>query len=257
MSEKTGQNIANLNHILSDLGFSELEVEVYELLLREGSKKAIEISKQCKISRTNTYNILAELEDKKVIRKVEDTKVARFAAEHPQALQEFLLKEKKSLDTSQAQLSGIMGKLLESYNLSDKQPGVFRFEGKAGLERVYGELLEDGDDIDIIMDRPRLRRFLGDYNDKFVGLRRRKKICTRVITTDYERVDSDDKLDLRDVRYIDAKLFPFEMDIKVTKNKVVLTTLKEESAVGIIIADSEIAKNFRVLYDFFWSVAKV
>lgn len=45
------------------------------------------------------------------------------------------------------------------------------------------------------------------------------------------------------------------MDLKISKKKVVMTTFIKSSAVGIIIVDPEIIKNYQFLFDFLWAYA--
>ena len=242
--------------IFQALGLSDNESAVYELLLSEGQTMAGKIAKLLGLSRTNTYNVLKSLNEKGLINSHKKSTYTNYFAEHPINLQNLLLEQKQSLDRSQSMLTSIIDSLAVDYNLSDKRPGVFRFEGREGLERSYNELLKDGHDIDIIMDRPRFRKFIGDYNDYFVKNRKVLGIRTRVVSPDYQRIDSADKQDLRQVRYLPSKGFPFEIDLKVTIARVVVTTLKEDHAIGITIIDSEIAKNFRLLFELIWAMAK-
>jgi hypothetical protein len=44
------------------------------------------------------------------------------------------------------------------------------------------------------------------------------------------------------------------MDLKVSNKKLVMTTFVEESAVGVVIIDKEINKNFHALLEFVWNL---
>lgn len=149
-----------------------------------------------------------------------------------------------------------MNNLVVDYDLSGQRPGVFRFDGLEGLQRVYDENLKDSDDIDIIMNRPLFRNFAGDYNKYFVDMRKRYSIHTRVITPDTEFINSADESDLRAVRYIPHEKFPFEIDLKITPKRVAITTLKEDIATGITILDPEIAINFKLIFELLWNIAE-
>ncbi len=242
--------------IFEEIGLNQNESIVYELLLKEGAMPAGKISKLTELTRTNTYNVLNSLSRKGVLSKYKDSSYIHYEVEHPTALQELLVNKKKQIDNSQSMLTSYIDSLISDYNLSGKRPGVFRFEGKAGLERSYNEMLKDRHDIDIIMDRPRFRSFIGKYNEYFVRSRKRYQMKTRVITPDYDIIDSSDKQDLRAVRYIPRDTFPFEIDLKITRSRIVITTLREENAVGITIIDAEIARNFMLLFELVWNLAK-
>ncbi len=153
-------------------------------------------------------------------------------------------------------LTSLIDNLISDYNLSGKRAGVFRFEGIEGLQRTYNEILKEGHDVDMIMDRPRFRKFLGEYNNHFVKTRKIKGMKSRVITSDYEKIKSSDKSESRQVKYLPKDKFPFEIDLKITKTRIVVTTLKEEHAVGITIIDSEIARSFKILFELIWGLAQ-
>jgi sugar-specific transcriptional regulator TrmB len=246
----------NIVATLEKLNLARGEAQIYELLLKEGALKAIAISKRVQLGRTNTYRILDGLIDKGLITKSTDVGVTLYTPKHPLALQEYLFAQRQAIDAAQLSLTPAMEAMMAMFRLSGRMPGVYVFSGKEELARSYDQLLKEGLPIDIIMNRARFRLFLGDYNKKFVAQRMRKKIHTRVLTPEDGRVESDDRAELRQVRYLSSKLFAFDMDIKVTARSVVLTTLKSEHAVGVFISDQEIAKNFRSIFNLLWSIAR-
>lgn len=243
---------------LQKLNLNAGEAQIYELLLREGPLRALAISKITGIGRANAYRLLNQLEEKKLIIKSDQVGVARFSARHPSALQEYLFTQRQAIDAAQIALTPAMESMMSMFRLSAKVPGVYVFNGKEELKRSYDQLLKEGLDIDIIMNRTRFRTFLGDYNKKFVSMRMRKKIHTRVITPGNPRVATDDvdTTELRQVRYLNERLFPFDMDLKATKRHVVITTLTAENCVGVFISDAEIARNFGIMFNFLWSMAE-
>jgi sugar-specific transcriptional regulator TrmB len=242
---------------LSRLGLNDNECRIYALLLKEGCLGATEIGARTRISRTNTYNVIELLEKKGLVTRSKESGKTGFRAEHPAALNDYIVAKRGSLDACQIQLSSIMDGLVRDYSLAEHKPGVFRFEGRAGLERVHDQLLKDGLDISIIMDRPLFRKVFGAFNDHFVATRLKKKIRTRVITHDREIIKTPDARELREVRYLDHRIFPFQMDLKITARKLAFTTLREDYAVGVMIEDKELARNFMVLFEFLWGAARL
>ena len=259
MSKLDGQNWQQASSRLQqfeELGLSRNEALVYELLLREGSHSASQLSSATSISRPNTYNVLGQLEEMKLVSKRKEGSKTAFHAEHPRALEELLAAKKEKIDQSQQQLASLLPNLVSEFSLAERRPGVFRFEGREGLYRVYDELLRDGVTVNTIVERGKLRSFIADYNPGYIKQRKKRGILSRVITPSDEIIEEDNSSELRKVRYLDKQMFPFGMDFKVTEYKVVLTTLLEDSAVGVIIADQEITRNFLVLYDFLWEIAR-
>jgi hypothetical protein len=129
---------------------------------------------------------------------------------------------------------------------------VFRFVGKAGMERAYNELLKDASPLNSLMNRPKYREFMAQYNPVFVRSRIKKRIHHRILSPKHPRIREDDKQMLREIRYLPAGTFPWTMDVKINSERVVMTTLTEETAAGIIIHDKMIAQNFLILFNFLW-----
>ena len=145
-----------------------------------------------------------------------------------------------------------MDDLLTTYNLAESRVGVFRFEGIRGLERAYDELLKDAEDVSSIMDRDLLRSTIGEYNPKWVSERRRRRMNHRIISPQGVEHKTDDDTDRRTVRHISREKFPFEMDVKITSKKVVLTTFAKDALAGVIVSDPEVSRNFQVLFEYLW-----
>jgi retron-type reverse transcriptase len=153
-------------------------------------------------------------------------------------------------------LAPALEELTPLHEMAGGLPGVYTFHGKEGLHAVYDQVLKDGLDVDILQNRQLFRKFLAGYNDHFVRMRRKKRIRSRVLTPNNARINTDDKFELRDVRYLDRNKFPFEMDLKITEKMVAIATLKEESPIGLVISNAEIVRNFKVLFQFLWGIAQ-
>ena len=61
----------------------------------------------------------------------------------------------------------------------------------------------------------------------------------------------------REVRYLDPDKLPLSIDFRITKKKVVITTLTNENVVGIILTDPVVTKNFGFIFDFLWGIAEI
>ena len=75
---------------LNDIGLSAGESQLYRVLLRVGAKPASELSKLSGISRTNTYNVLTQLEGKGIIDRRSGGTKKIFAALHPRRIEQVL-----------------------------------------------------------------------------------------------------------------------------------------------------------------------
>ena len=241
---------------LRDLGLGSGESQLYRMLLLVGPQRAAEISKLTGITRTNTYNVLSQLEARGLIERRGGGRKLVFAPLDPRQLEHVIETQERKLQASRETLSKAMKSLLMDFSLAEDHPGIFQFEGKAGMIRVYEELIRDKETVNSIVNRRLLRSAISDYNPEYIAKRIRNKIRSRVIAPAAGTIQSDDVRELREVRYLDADKFPFEMDLKVTKKKIVMTTFEEKRLVGIILNDAAIIRNFLVLFEFLWSVGK-
>ena len=130
------------------------------------------------------------------------------------------------------------------------------FEGKEGVIKAYNELLRDGIPVDSIEDRGELAGYVGDYLKEYIKKRTLKKMWNRVIVPSTNKLQPSTPKECRETHYIDADKFPFNMHIKINKKRVILINLKEKTAVGIVIVQPEVVKNFQRLFDWMWSVTK-
>ena len=243
--------------LLTELGLTRNEAAVYLYLLRHVGQAAIAISKGTGISRTNTYYVLDRLEEKGLVSKSTIGTKAVFRGEHPLSLNRYLDDRLRRMETSRGHLHSMMGELVSEFNLSEHRPGVFRFEGREGLLRAYDELLKDQSDIISLQDHQAVERFLGDYSRQFTAQRLRLRVAHRIITPASAATQRNEPLNenvRREFRYIDPLRLPFTMDLKVSNKKLAMTTFVEDSAVGIVIIDKEINKNFHSLLEFVWNL---
>jgi hypothetical protein len=66
-------------------------------------------------------------------------------------------------------------------------------------------------------------------------------------------MNTTDPKQLREVRIVPTRLFPFRMDIKIAGNKTLLVTFNQNQAVGVLVDNPEIATNFKILFHFLWT----
>ncbi|MBI2411009.1 MAG: hypothetical protein HYV32_03930 [Candidatus Kerfeldbacteria bacterium] len=198
------------------------------------------------------------MEEKALIIKTGSAKQTLFHAEHPESLTHYLQQEEERVTRQQEQLRGLLPEMISAYTLAENKPGVFRFEGKNGMITAYEELLKDKLNINSIQNRTQLRKFIPEYNPQFVATRVKNRIFHRIISpAPLSEFGTDDIADMREVRYIDNTRFPFNMDLKITNKKVLMTTFKKETAAGMIIVDPEVVRNYKILFEFLWNdVAK-
>jgi sugar-specific transcriptional regulator TrmB len=250
-------NEKQTERLLTALGLTRNEAAVYVYLLRHAGQTASAIGKGTGITRTNSYYVLDRLQEKGLVSKSEAGRKGVFRLEHPLSLKRYLDDRLQHLEASRSDLQSMMSQLIVDFNLAEHRPGVFRFEGREGLLRAYDELLKDRSDIISLQDHQAVEGFLGEYSQQFTAQRVRLRVSHRIITPTSEATTRNELLNdrvRRQFRYIDPLKLPFTMDLKVSSEKLVMTTFVQDSAVGIVIIDKEINKNFHALLEFVWDL---
>lgn len=247
---------SGLLHLLLQSGLNEAESHLYLALLKSGPQRAALLAETSGVSRTNTYNVLEQLQRKGLVEKEGGGRKSVFRALHPQRLEAFFDEQQATLNSRREQLRSHLSRLTVDFSLAEGGPGVYRFEGKEGMIRVYQELIKDRIRVDSIVDRNLLRTTISDYNPEYIRQRVKYRIHSRIISPSGFQGKSSDQSEFREVRILDQKKFPFEMDLKITAKKVVMTTFRQSSISGMIIIDSEVIRNYQVLFEFLWGIAQ-
>ena len=125
-------------------GLSSDEVFVYSALLKGGAVQASALARHLPLSRPLIYKILADLEKKGLVEKIERAgAVARFSPGHPYRLREYIEQRLKDAERAQVLIDGTMAGLVSEYNIATGKPGIRFFEGKAGIKEVLDGLEGD------------------------------------------------------------------------------------------------------------------
>lgn len=99
---------------LIDLGFSELESEIYALLVIEHSKQAVDIARALRIKKSQVCHSLRCLKSKGIVRTTKEYSTVYSAVDFEEALDTMLqtrFEQQKTLQTSRKELLSIWQKI--------------------------------------------------------------------------------------------------------------------------------------------------
>lgn len=242
------------NNLLQNVNLSPHERTVYLALLEHGPQSAQDLASAAKIKRTHIYYVLKNLIACNLIEETKIKNKKAYRLTHPEQLERYIERQQATFSQVLQQVQTALPGLISEYNLHHNKPGVYFFEGKEGIIKVYEELLEDRLPIDSIEDSGTMLDYFPEYVPKYISKRIRYKLPNRAIAPSTNTLNEPDPKALRDAHFIDAKKFPFSMDIKMNSRRVMMTTFKSNAAIGVVIVDPEITKNFHLLFEFLWSV---
>ncbi len=233
--------------ILFQLGLSQSEAQIYEILLELGPKTAQELIEPSGLSRGNVYNILTSLKDKELVFEEKDKKTI-YRAVNPEILRALAKAKLNSAQHLLRQLETTMPDLKSQYQLITKTPTFRVFEGVDGLKKVYQEMLTTGEPIYSLVGPPaketKLVRWL---RRTYLKERLKKQIPVYAVISSEssiaEEMIATGKAELRTAVNIEDKKYPFSGDISIFDSNIAF--IDHEEMIAVIIESPALAKTVR------------
>ncbi len=241
---------------LKQLGFSEKEAEIYQILLKLGKVPANKILPHTQLKRTTVYSILDELAEKGLIEKDESRGLIEFRAKHPYSLKEYLENRVQQIKTAEKQLEAVLPNFISLYQQAQHRPGVRFYEGKEGMHKVLDDSLTSKSEILTYVDIEAIIEYIPEINKKYVKKREKLGIKKRGIVIDTPAARK--YLAAYDTKVTSSKLIPLELGstktiIQIYDNKVSYITLGQDMMIGLIIADKYIYRMHKALFEYNWN----
>lgn len=244
--------------ILTALGLSEKEIQIYKAALESGAETVQKIAQRASVTRTGAYSLIRSLIKRGLMSSNVRDKKTYFSAESPENLFRILEEKRKEIQHSSIDLKKIMPQLRTIYETTSDRPRVRVFEGKDGLKTMTNDLLkskfaslEEFTSLDelyaIIPPRP------DDHRQKIK--QKFKKVPSKVIYTSKEGPILKGENGVKERQFISKEKYPFTGSVNIYGNKVSLTSHKK-TITGVIVDNKEIADTLRALFDLAWKSLK-
>ena len=236
---------------LQNMGLEQKEASIYTALLELGEATVLAVSRKSGIKRPTAYVILRSLEQKGFASRVLKSKKTLFVPQHPKKLvteAELRVKE----------LQDVLPQLESLFRKEEGRPRVMIYEGKDELDRAYDEsFVAKGEGL-----------YMGTLQlSQEVFPRTFRKYEYAPLSPEFRvREIQDESEDSRKyaekvrgpyriVRFMPKEMLPFEADIGVFGNRVLITSVKKEYFT-VAIESQEIARAFRTIFEVVWQTAK-
>lgn len=240
-----------MNEALQGLGLKDKEILIYTTLLELGEATVLALSKKAGVKRPTAYIVLQSLEEKGLVTKTIRGKKSFFLAQHPRKLvseAEFRLKELKE----------IVPQLETLFIGGTGKPRVTIFEGKDALDRAYDDIFIIKGEVLYIGNFELFKEAFPRTVKKFHYTTYSPEFTVRGILykTDgaLEYVKKYDNK-YQHTRFIPEEFAPFNMDIGIFGNRVLISSIKKDYFTVSIESD-EIASAFRTIFEIMWKIAK-
>lgn len=241
----------NPQDTLKNLGLEDKETRAYLALLELGEASILAISQKSGLKRPTTYLIVRSLEEKGLLSRVMRGKKIFFTPQHPQKLvteTELRLKE----------LREVVPQLESLFRQKSGRPRIMIYEGKEALDRAYDEMfVVKGEVVFMSTIKFSLELFPRTFK-KFQYITFSEKFRMRELVDESEegkKYVEEFRGPYRTIRFIPKEFLPFEIDLGVFGNRILITSVKKEFFTVSIESD-EISRAFKVIFDIMWQTAK-
>lgn len=241
--------MTNLEQPLIEFGLTPNETKVYLAALELGETTISRIAKKSKVKRATTYLAVGALQARGLLSASKKGKRSVYFAQNPKKLIE-------SFDKKRESIVRVIPELLAIANAIDVKPKIQYFEGKAGVEEVFKDILRSpGTEVLEWYSES----YITDFDEKFFSTyftpeRIKKGIHVRAILPDVptmRTLEGKNVPEMRQTKLLDPAKYHIKMELNVyDKRKVSIISFKEEF--GIIIESEIIHDSLKNLFELMW-----
>lgn len=243
--------INKLEHKLVDFGLTQKQAKVYLASLELGLASVQDIAQKANIERTNTYDSIKSLIEKKMMSITTVGKKQQYSAESPVVLE-------RILDERKLELEELLPELQSINNLSQSKPRIRYYPGVEGFKAVYADTLtcQDKAMFGIFAMKDFLDVAGREFLDRMVEGRVKRGISLKVIRSREREVAGiypGGKYELRELRFAPTGMV-FPITTFVYDNKVIYLSSKKETF-GLIIESNDIASAHKNYFNALWQIS--
>jgi sugar-specific transcriptional regulator TrmB len=247
--------------VLQEVGFSEKEEIVYNVLLNSGQLGIGAILKQVPYKRGDLYNILYDLRDKGVIEQTIKNSRINFKLKDPYSLVQYVEQQKNRAEQASSIVDAVLPELCEKYNLLSEKPSVTYLEGNEGIQKVYDMVNNSGDKENLLMrsifdnDDPEEQALIDKQKAKQRELGIKTRFLSPLTEKTKKRIYEDDAFFLVERRIMQKSRFSLPAQIRIWANTVAIISMRKTKIITVI-ENKDIADTFRIIFEYMWKSAE-
>lgn len=240
-----------LTSTLKQIGLEEKQAKIYLACLELGETSIKDIAKKSGVKRTTIYDVIDDMISAGYIKTTTKGNKTRFLAVSPQKLKTILKKR-------EALLNQILPQLNNLSNVEKLRPKVWFFEGIEGLKKAYSDTLSFPGRTNYQWASRDVLGVLGyDWSVGYMEKRARRKVFARAIVPDAPEIrkfKGMDKKHYREIRLIDPKKYPFEIEMDLYGDRVAMISSKDK--IAVIVESKPIVKTMKMMHKLCWDSLK-
>lgn len=239
-------------NVLSSLGYTEKETQVYLASLSCGIAPSSALAKQAKLNRVTTYEILKKLRDKGLVSVSIIKDVKHFSPLEPSTLLSETQQRLSALEKSLPYLNALQSPVYQQHT-------VQLFEGLKGIKQAYRETLKSKTEILGYANSQNLRQHWPEYDEEYVRARAEAKIFFRGLAPNErvgQKVHQQDAEFYREIRLISRKKFSVkkvENEILLFDGRMLIVSFSPEPF-AILVESSAVYETQKQIFEMLWEM---
>ncbi|MBS3169832.1 hypothetical protein J4210_05070 [Candidatus Woesearchaeota archaeon] len=234
--------------VLTKLGFSAKEINIYLVLLRLGSITASKISTETGIDRATCYRYLDLLLERGAVSYSIKNNVKYFQAAHPEKILNDL--EEKTREYQQ-----LMPELVDLSKLPKDETTTEVYQGKEGIKTALRTILRDRKDHLVLGDEGHFLELMPIFFTQYLKECERSKIKEKVLCG--KKIKKVMKK--HDYKYSTTKALPYDYALPATTlitNEEIILFNWINPFNAILIRNRGLAKSFENYFKLLWKIAE-
>ncbi|MDQ7814272.1 MAG: helix-turn-helix domain-containing protein [Patescibacteria group bacterium] len=235
--------------ILKELGLTETEAMVYEVLLEIGPRAVKSLVIPTGLTRGNVYNALNSLQSKGLVTANDQGKVLTYIPTNPENLRKLAENRLTAVQLLSGQLDSVLPGLKSDFNKFNKKPTIRVYEGIEGLKKIYLSVLEAKQPIYSIMSPSQPdEKMLKWLRNTYAPERTKLGLAITGVMNSSERamgLVATAAQELRSAKVVDTVKYGFKGEVLVFGDCVAFISYKTDDMIGMIVENKMIAETFR------------
>lgn len=242
-----------LKSILTDLGLSENEADVYLAALSAGSSTILKIAKIANVKRTTVYPVVETLKQKGLISEELKGWKKLYAPVSP-------LKLSSILEARREKLKNALPEFMSMYNLKGNESFIKYYEGREAIKSLYDEILKElrpGDFYFAISNEDNWISVDEKYFKNFILRRSKLNVKIKLLLQNTPSA----KKHLKSAKNLneELKILPegenFTSSFTIIPRKIILHQTKP-AAISLVVENQSIVRMQKELFEMAWKLIK-
>lgn len=245
--------------LLSKLGLSQKEIEVYLALLEIGQTKTGPLVKKTRIPSSKIYHVLGTLIDKGLVGSLQHGGVKLFKANPPMVLRHLVERKENELKALNQKLEDALPSLEQEFLMEKPDYNVEILEGLRGIKSVYDltlDLTGKGEEMCTIgyplLASTLLNAYFKEYHKKLA----KKRVHARIL------YDHDTWFGKKRAKrpHAKQKYLPKGIHtpafVHIFKGHIAIMVVTEKQKLCILIKNKEVSESYQQYFDLLWKTGK-